>query len=87
MVTPAAPSHVDAVIKYPERAAAGGRIWGNKDFSFQLEDHRMRIRNARLDSGSFDTRGFALLKRSLDIDFLNKLDIEKRERRIKSPNS
>lgn len=71
-------SHVDAVIKYPERAAAGGRIWGNKDFSFNLEDHRVRIRNARLESPSFGTHGFTLLQRTTDIDFLDKQDIERR---------
>jgi hypothetical protein len=70
-------THVDAIIKYPERSAAGGRIWGNKDFSFELEDQRMRIRNARLASTSFAVQGFALLKRSTDIDFLDKEQIEK----------
>ena len=78
MGTPASSDHVDAVIKYPERAAAGGRIWGNKDFSFELEDHLMRIRNARLVKTSFGVHGFTLLKRSTDIDFLDKQDVEKR---------
>ena len=63
---------------YPERAAAGGRIWGNKDFSFQLEDHRASIRNARLASTSFERQGFTLLKRTLDIDFTDKGSVEQR---------
>ncbi|MEO8308492.1 MAG: CmcJ/NvfI family oxidoreductase [Pseudomonadota bacterium] len=69
---------MDAVIKYPERAAQGGRIWGNKDFSFELEDHKMRIGNPRLENPAFDVQGFGLLKRSTDIDFLDKGDVEKR---------
>jgi hypothetical protein len=72
------PGYVEAVIKYPERAAAGGRIWGNKDFSFSLEDHRVRIHNARLANASFDACGFALLRRSTDIDFLDKQQVEAR---------
>lgn len=69
---------VDAVIKYPERAAAGGRIWGNKDFSFNLEDHLARIRNARRESLAFDSCGFALLERTTDIDFTNQQDVQER---------
>lgn len=71
-------AYVDAIIKYPERAAEGGRIWGNKDFNFKLEDHRMRIRNARLENPNFATRGFALLHRTTDIDFADKQDVERR---------
>ncbi len=82
MVTPessvAHGSGVDAVIKYPERAAAGGRIWGNKDFSFQLEDHRVHIRNARLETISYERQGFALLNRTLDVDFTDKASVETR---------
>jgi len=73
-----APAYVEAIIKYPERAARGGRIWGNKDYNFKLEDHRMRIRNARLADPSFQCQGFALLERSTDIDFANKDSIENR---------
>jgi len=72
------PAYVDAIIKYPERAAEGGRIWGNKDYDFQLEDHLMRIRNARLESPSFRTQGFTLMRRVTDIDFADKQDIERR---------
>ncbi|HTY93580.1 MAG TPA: CmcJ/NvfI family oxidoreductase [Steroidobacteraceae bacterium] len=71
-------SGVDAIIKYPERAAAGGRIWGNKDFNFELEDHRMRIRNARLEPTSFEAQGFTLLHRTLDVDFTDKQSVEQR---------
>ena len=73
-----APAYVEAIIKYPERAAQGGRIWGNKDFDFNLEDHRVRIRNARLERTSFQAQGFALRGRSTDIDFADKESIETR---------
>jgi len=69
---------VDAIIKYPERAAEGGNISGNKEFTFELEDHSMRIRNARLESPSFDKEGFALLHRTTDIDFAEPADVESR---------
>ena len=72
------PAYVDAIIKYPERAAEGGRIWGNKDFNFALEDHRMRIRNARTEAISFDTQGFTLLDRPTDINFTDEQEVEKR---------
>jgi len=77
-LSPQAPAYVDAIIKYPERAARGGRIWGNKDYNFTLEDHRVRIRNARLAALSYRTQGFALLERSSDIDFASKESIESR---------
>lgn len=63
-----APTFVEAVIKYPEPAAEGGNISGNKEFTFGLEDHRMRISNARLMNASLDVEGFALLKRPTDFD-------------------
>lgn len=69
---------VEAIIKYPERAAAGGRIWGNKDFSFALEDHPMRIHNARRESPPFKSGGFALLERTTDIDFQDPQDVKNR---------
>ena len=69
-------SGVEAIIKYPERAAEGGRIWGNKEFSFALEDHSVWIRNARVEPPSFARQGFTLRKRSLDIDFKDKQSIE-----------
>jgi hypothetical protein len=70
--------YVDAVIKYPERAAEGGNISGNKEFTFALEDHSMRIGNARLRSPSFDDAGFTLLHRTTDIDFADPAEVEKR---------
>lgn len=69
------PPYVDAIIKYPERTAEGGRISGNKEFTFELEDHRMRIRNARLEGLSFDSCGFTLLRRTTDIDFTSEDDV------------
>ena len=72
------PPYVDAIIKYPERTAEGGRISGNKEFTFELEDHRMRIRNARLAKPSFGVEGFALLNRTTDIDFTDEEDVKKR---------
>jgi hypothetical protein len=72
------PPSVEAVIKYPERAAEGGRISGNKEFTFALEDHVMRIRNARLERTPFEACGFALLKRTTDIDFADEGDVQRR---------
>ena len=72
------PPFVEAVIKYPERAAEGGRISGNKEFTFELEDHRVRIRNARLEAASFATCGFALLDRTTDIDFADEANVQSR---------
>lgn len=77
-MSPQAPAYVEAIIKYPERAAQGGRIWGNKDFDFNLEDHRVRIHNARTERTSFESQGFALRSRSTDIDFADKESIETR---------
>jgi hypothetical protein len=78
MVEMISPPFVDAVIKYPERSAEGGRISGNKEFTFELEDHRMRIRNARLETSPFETCGFTLLRRTTDIDFTSEDDIKER---------
>lgn len=72
------PPFVDAVIKYPEPSAEGGRISGNKEFTFELEDHLMRIRNARLEAPAFGVRGFALLERTTDIDFADEGDVARR---------
>lgn len=72
------PPFVESVIKYPERAAEGGRISGNKEFTFELEDHRMRIGNARLEARSFDSCGFALLSRTGGIDFADEGDVQRR---------
>ncbi len=69
------PPFVDAVIKYPERSAEGGRISGNKEFTFELEDHQMRVHNARLETASFEDRGFTLLSRTTDIDFASEEDV------------
>jgi hypothetical protein len=72
------PPYVEAVIKYPEPAAEGGRISGNKEFTFELEDRRMRIGNARLEPKSFETCGFALLRRTTDIDFAAEDEVQQR---------
>jgi len=72
------PSFVDAVIKYPERSAEGGRISGNKEFTFGLEDHTMRIRNARLRPAPFAERGFTLAGRTTDIDFESEEEVKSR---------
>jgi len=70
------PPYVDAIIKYPERSAEGGRISGNKEFTFELEDHVMRIGNARLRTASFDECGFTLLRRTTDFDFTSDADVQ-----------
>ena len=71
------PPYVDAVIKYPDRSAEGGRISGNKEFTFELEDHVMRIGNARRETSPFETCGFALLSRTTDIDFTSEDDVRR----------
>lgn len=70
--------YVDTVIKYPERAAEGGNISGNKEFTFDLEDHRVRVSNARLRSIAFEREGFALLHRTTDIDFADPAEVQSR---------
>ena len=70
--------YVDAVIAYSERAAKGGTIFGNDKFSFKLEQHPVRIYNARRADISFEKNGFTLVKRKTYVDLSNQAEAEKR---------
>ena len=72
------PPQVESFIRYSERAADGGWIEKNGSYSFEMEDHDVVVRNARLAETSFDTHGFALVKHSTDVDFTDQADFEKR---------
>jgi hypothetical protein len=72
------PAYVDSFIRYSERAADGGWIEKNGTYSFGMEDHDMRVRNARLEDIAFETRGFTVLRHAVDIDFTDQADYEKR---------
>jgi hypothetical protein len=73
-----AAAFVDAEIWYSERAADGGTIFGNNNYSFKVEPHPMRIFNARLDDISFQRNGFTLLKHHTDADLTDQADAERR---------
>lgn len=72
------PAYVDSFIRYSERAADGGWIEKNGSYSFAMEDHAARVRNARVARTAFDTHGFALAKHPTDVDFTDMGDVEKR---------
>jgi hypothetical protein len=69
---------VDTFIRYSDRSADGGFIRANGDYSFGMEDHPARVRNARLEQIDFATHGFTLLKHRLDIDFANAAEVQQR---------
>lgn len=73
-----APAYIDTFVRYSERAADGGWIEKNGSYSFAMEDHDARVRNARLADTAFDTHGFTLVKHATDVDFADKEDFEKR---------
>lgn len=72
------PAQVESFIRYSERAADGGWIEKNGSYSFELEDHPVVVRNARVVDTSFETHGFALVEHAVDIDFADPEDVEKR---------
>ena len=63
-----APPYVDAIIVYSEKAADGGTIFENGKYTFQMENHPMRVYNARVADTSFEKNGFTLVKRKTDVD-------------------
>ena len=69
--------YVDAVIRYSERAADGGTIFANGKYTFEMEDHPMRVYNARLADISFERNGFTLVKRKTDVDLTDQAMAEK----------
>ncbi len=72
------PAQVASFMRYSERAADGGWIEKNGSYSFEMEDHDVVVRNARLADISFDTHGFTLVRHPVDIDFTDMNDVEKR---------
>ena len=60
--------YVDAIIRYSERAADGGTIFENGKYTFEMEDHPMRVYNARLADISFEKNGFTLVRQKTDVD-------------------
>jgi len=71
-------AYVDTFIRYSDRSADGGFIRANGDYSFGMEDHPARVRNARLEQLDFATNGFTLLKHAIDVDFANPEDVQRR---------
>lgn len=70
--------YVDSFIRYSDRTADGGFIRGNNDYSFGMEDHPMRIHNARLEAVDFNTHGFTLVKHATDVDFTRTDEVQQR---------
>jgi hypothetical protein len=70
--------YIDTFVRYSDRTADGGYIERNGEYSFGMEDHDFRVRNARLADTSFDTHGFTLVKHAVDVDFTDKHDFETR---------
>lgn len=73
-----APAFIDTFVRYSERAADGGWIEKNGSYSFAMEDHDARVRNARLAETAFDSHGFTLVRHATDVDFTDKDDFERR---------
>lgn len=70
--------YVDSFIRYSDRSADGGFIRGNNDYSFGMEDHPVRIHNARLAPIDFATHGFTLVRHPTDINFSDPEDVRSR---------
>ena len=70
--------YIDTFVRYSDRTADGGYIEANGKYSFGMEDHDARVRNARRADTSFETHGFALAKHAVDVDFTSKEDFETR---------
>lgn len=70
--------YVDSFIRYSDRTAEGGYIKANGDYSFGMEDHPARVRNARLEQIDFATHGFTLIRHRTDANFDDPADVERR---------
>jgi hypothetical protein len=73
-----AQEYVDSFIRYSDRSAEGGFIRGNNDYSFAMEDHPVRIRNARLAPVEFRSHGFTLVRQGTDVDFTDAEQVRSR---------
>jgi len=69
---------IDTFVRYSDRTADGGYIEANGQYSFGMEDHPARVRNARVAETAFGTHGFALVPHATDVDFTDKADVEAR---------
>jgi hypothetical protein len=68
---------VDTFIRYSDRSADGGFIRANGDYSFTMEDHPAKVRNARLEAIDFNKHGFTLLKNRIDVDFSKPEEVQR----------
>jgi hypothetical protein len=73
-----APSAIETFVRYSAATADGGYIERNGSYSFEMEDHDVVVRNARLAETCFETHGFALLDRPVEVDFTDRADLETR---------
>jgi hypothetical protein len=73
-----APSAIETFVRYSAATADGGYIERNGSYSFEMEDHDVVVRNARLAETCFETHGFALLDRPVEVDFTDRVDLETR---------
>jgi hypothetical protein len=71
------PSSIETFVRYSQPEADGGYIEKNGSYSFEMEDHDVVVRNARLVDTSFETHGFALIRHPVDVDFADREDFEK----------
>jgi hypothetical protein len=63
-------------VRYSPPEADGGYIERNGCYSFEMEDHDVVVRNARLAETSFETHGFTLVEHPVQIDFADREDFE-----------
>jgi hypothetical protein len=71
-------AYVDSFMRYSDRSAEGGFIRANGDYSFGMEDHPVRVHNARREAIDFNIHGFTLLKHAIDVDYANPEDVKQR---------
>ena len=73
---------VEAVIRFTDRASEGAVLHSedHESSTFQLEPHTVRIHDARAaaDRLSFAGNGFTLVRHRLDIDYLDKDQVQQR---------
>jgi hypothetical protein len=70
--------YVESFIRYSDRSAEDGFIRGNNDYSFGMEDHPVRIRNARVAPIEFSKHGFTLVRHRTDVDFSDAEQVRER---------
>jgi len=68
---------IDTFVRYSDRTADGGYIEANGKYSFGMEDHQVRVHNARRAETAFGTHGFTLASHPVEIDFGNKETFER----------